>query len=209
MPEPKVKSLYSGFKLPPVTKLEVGQAQAPPEKAGKALAAPVQLDKEPAPAIRRYLVSVFLSVDVIEGEPGVGRIRSRLSDTRDIAIILQKNNGLVSRALERADALGLKFYVALLLSEYIYFWRRTEEGRSIHKALKQAAGILLEPRHYWSAFASQLAASPLLEPIGKLPIYGPASQPGPFQLFSFEVLLRVETQILGWQLKPRRESGDV
>ena len=93
--------------------------------------------------MRSYSIGVLLNIaDLLPNEPGTGRMRSRLSseDERNIVIVLQKNNMLVSRSLSRADTLGIKFYVGLLLSEYIWFWRGTEEGRSMHKAFAKGGG---------------------------------------------------------------------
>lgn len=193
-PTPATTGSFAEIAIPP-TSTECLSADSAPGRPDK---------DQIVPATRHYSITVLLNVvDVLPNEPGIGRIRSHLSteEERDIVIVLQKNNVLISRSMSRAATLGTKFYVGLLLSEYIWFWRRTEEGRSIHKGLQKAVGITPGNTMYWTVLSAVLAASSLLLPIEKLPIFGPNGSSGPYKLFNFDAVLRVETQILGWQPK--------
>jgi hypothetical protein len=154
-----------------------------------------------APAYQRYDIAVILTIaEAIPSEPGVGIVRSKLSaeGARQIHLTLSRANLLTTKALARVDTTSVKFFAGLLLAEYAQFWLKLDDGRRLVRALKAAAGIPPGDRLWWNSLAAALAKSPLLMALDKLPIFGPNGQSGPFQLFSFEVVLREQTQIHGW-----------
>jgi hypothetical protein len=154
-----------------------------------------------------YKVSVLVSVSDSVVMPGIGIIRSQLSgDVRQILVTLNKRDPLLGKALERLDTLFVKFGVALLLAEWVHFWSNTHEGRLVGVALRKAAEISPGVRLWWSGLASTLSKTSLLTGLAKLPIYGPTGQLIPqSELFTLEVTLRRDTQILGWQHPERRQ----
>jgi hypothetical protein len=155
-----------------------------------------------------YKVSVLVSVSDSVAMPGIGIIRSQLSeDVRQIVVTLNKRDPLLGKALERLDTSFAKFSVALLLAEWVHFWAGTHEGRLVGVALRKAAEVPPGVRLWWSGLASTLSKTSLLTGLAKLPIYGPTGQLiSESELFTLEVTLRKESQILGWRPKPNGDA---
>jgi hypothetical protein len=135
------------------------------------------------PRLERVNVTAILSIaDAIQDEPGVGIIRSQLSvaKERQIHVRLNRAHLLTARALARADTTTTKFFVALLLSEYCVYWRKSDDGRRIYAGILDTAGIPREPRLWWTGLAAALAKSPLFGHLINCPSSDPSARPGRF-----------------------------
>jgi hypothetical protein len=149
-----------------------------------------------------FKVPILLAVsDQLHPQQGIGIVRSGLAgEERQILVTLNKLDMLTGKALARADTTTIKFYVALLVTEWIHYWSQTHEGRLIRTAMRKAAGISPDFRLWWTGFASAVARTPLFDKVAQVPIYGPAGQLLPStELFPLDnVTLRRESQIRSW-----------
>ena len=141
---------------------------------------------------------------------GTAVARSAQKDgARTIRIDLNRGHVLVSRALHRADSLTIRFFAGLSLVEFCGYWERSRDGKATHKALLELCGCRPEQRLFGSGLASQLAASPALQTIDKLPIFGLGNESGPFPLFALDAKLRTPSDVAGWSSEPGRVPAHV
>jgi hypothetical protein len=146
----------------------------------------------------------MFAVDQLSPHHGIGRVRSVLAEDgeRQISVILNKSDLMVSKALARADTATIRFFVALLVTEWIHYWEKRHEGRLVRSALRKAANVPEADRLWWTGFASSLARTQLFDELAQMPIYGPAGLlMAPTALFILDnVTLRRESQIRSWNV---------
>ena len=111
---------------------------------------------------------------------------------------MNRSHLLISKSLQRADSLLIRFLVALSLTEFCWAWRQSNDFRAVERALKQIAGMDAESKVFGSGFVSKLAASDAARH-RRIAVFGRGGEAGPFALFSFQAPLSTPSTILGWR----------
>ena len=203
MPDP-IKSMFAPMRptnnyTPPAEPL-----QKPRAGAEAVTSQPSSPPANPAPELIKFTLAPY-SVDVVlclvdeltRGGTAVARSAQK-DGARTIRIDLNRGHVLVAKALHRADSLIIRFFAGLALVEFCGYWERSRDGKATHKALLELCGCRPEQRLFGSGLASQLAASPALQTIDNLPIFGVRNESGPWSLFTLTAQLRVPSDVAGW-----------
>ena len=202
MPEP-IKSMFAPMRpsnyVPPAKPL-----QKPIATSAPALPQPSSPPAKPAPELIKFTLAphsvavVLCMVDELN-RGGTAVARSAQKDgARTIRIDLNRGHVLVAKALHRADSVTIRFFAGLSLVEFCGYWERSRDGKATHKAFLELCGCRPEQRLFGSGLASQLAASPALQTIDNLPIFGVRNESGPWSLFTLTAQLRTPSDIAGW-----------
>jgi hypothetical protein len=149
------------------------------------------------------LIRVSITLELIgEHSNATAVAHSRLiNGQRIIRIGLCQNHLLVSRALQRTDALTVRFLTALALIEFCQFWANARDGASVCRELRKLAGFAPSENAFGSAFASRLSISETMRTIDALAIFGRSPEHGPHELFSFEAAQRSPSDVTNWRSK--------
>ena len=165
---------------------------APPHKTTGVAGTPVI-------SLVNVVVKLKLVDELVAGGTAIAKSALSKEGGRRIRISLNKSHLLVSKSLLRADALTVRFLVALSLTEFTWAWGRSHDGKATERALKQLAGLEVENKVFGSGFASALAGSESLRVVDGLPVFGRNGADGPFELFSFTAPLASPSGIAGWR----------
>jgi hypothetical protein len=124
------------------------------------------------------LLTVRITLELIGEHDGATAIaRSALVEgKRTIRVGLYQEHLIVSKALARADALTVRFLIALSLVEFCAFWYAARDGASVRNELKRLSGFAAGDRAFGTAFASGLAISELMRAVDTLSIFGRSPQ---------------------------------
>jgi hypothetical protein len=146
------------------------------------------------------LLPVHLVLELIDSHRGATAVANSvlLDGKRTIAVRLCSGHLLVSKALARADALTIRFLIALSLVEFCLFWSSARDGASVRNELKRLAGFTPGSQAWGTSFASGLAISEPLRIIDTLPIFGRTPESGPFTLFEFSAAMRSPSDVTNW-----------
>jgi hypothetical protein len=153
------------------------------------------------------LLTVRVSLALIDSHRGATAVANSvlLDGKRTIRVGLCQEHLLVSRALQRADNLTVRFLAGLALVEFCLFWGDTRDGASVRNELKRLAGFTAGDRAWGSSFASGLAISEPMRVVDTLPIFGRTPEPGPHGLFGVEVAQRSPSDIRNWATNGQAE----
>jgi hypothetical protein len=149
------------------------------------------------------LLTVHTTLELVDSHRGATAVANSVlvAGQRTIRIRLCQEHLMVSRALQRADNLTIRFLAALSLVEFCAFWNSARDGASVRNELKRLAGFTAGDRAWGSSFASGLAISEPMRVVDTLPIFGRTPAPGPHELFSVEVAQRSPSDIRNWQAR--------
>jgi hypothetical protein len=134
------------------------------------------------------LVSVPIELSLtVRAEPekfaiGYSFFCAGLSSARALAVVLNSEKLIVSRALAKSDTVTVTFLYALLVAENLAL--RSSESPLV-RALQHSLAQELYPQgiarnQVFCDFATRLSLSPLLAALADLPIYGSMPKEGPF-----------------------------
>ena len=108
------------------------------------------------------LLSVRVTLELIGEHNGATAIAHSALDPGGQRIIrsgLCANHLLVNRALQRADTVSIRFFVALALVEFCQFWANSRDGASVCRELRKLAGYQSHENAWGSGVASRLSVS--------------------------------------------------
>jgi hypothetical protein len=149
------------------------------------------------------LLTICTTLELIGEHNGATAIaRSALVDgKRTIRIGLCQEHLIVSRALQRADNLAIRFLIALSLVEFCSFWGTSRDGAAVRNELKRLAGYSPGDQAWGTAFASRLAVCEPMRVIDGFPLFGREPQCGPFTLLELDLPMRSPSDITNWRAK--------
>ena len=156
------------------------------------------------------LTTVVVTLEVIDEHRGSAVVaHSALIDGRRcIAVKLHRSHELVARSLTNSDTLVVRFLVGISLAEYVLFWGGSHDGGAVRNALKRLADYEPGGGIWGTAFSSAIANCESLDIIDGLPIYGAnAAASGPFELLTFEAVMKAPSDIARWGGRERRRGG--
>jgi hypothetical protein len=117
-----------------------------------------------------------------------------LTAERGLAVVLNTDKLVVSKALGKGDAVTVAFLYGLLVAENLAL--RSSESPLV-RALQQAIAKELYPQsmarsQVFCDFASRLSVSPIIAALKGLPIYGPAPLDKPYLVATVTIEVRPE-----------------